>query len=137
MIKLLLDTNFLLDLLVPDRPGSESAAALAKAIDEGRFEAEVSAGSLKDVYYVGCKYADERIVRSMIEAFMDAYSVKAVDETVCRMAIRSHEPDFEDGIIRAIAETSGVDVIITRDADAFANSLVRSMSAKAFLAAVY
>ncbi len=46
MIRLLLDTNFLLDLLVPDRPGSESAAALAKAIDEGRFEAEVSAQNL-------------------------------------------------------------------------------------------
>ena len=136
MTKLLLDTNLLLDLLVPDRPESESAAVLAKAIDEGRFEAAVSAGSLKDAYYVGCKYADERIVRGMIEAFMDAYSVMAVDDAVCRMAIRSRESDFEDGIISAIAETSGVDVIITRDASAFASSLVKSMSARAFLAAV-
>lgn len=136
MIKLLLDTNFLLDLLVVDRPGSDEAAIVARMIDNGRFEAAVSAGSLKDVYYVGCKYADESVVRGMIEAFMDAYSALAVDDTVCRIALKSNEPDFEDGVIRAIAETAEVDVIVTRDTAAFAQSLVRSMPADVLLKAV-
>ncbi len=48
-------------------------------------------------------------------------------------ALRSNEPDFEDGIVRAVAEIEGMDFILTRDAKAFAGSRVRSMTCSQYL----
>ena len=45
----------------------------------------------------------------------------------------SLEPDFEDGLIRACAELNDVDVILTRDADAFRRSKVRAMTCAEYL----
>ena len=43
------------------------------------------------------------------------------------------EQDFEDGLIRACAELNDVDVILTRDADAFKRAKVRAMTCAEYL----
>lgn len=49
MIKALVDTNVLLDMMVEDRPDSEAAASLFNRALNGDAELAVCAGSLKDV----------------------------------------------------------------------------------------
>ena len=49
-------------------------------------------------------------------------------------AIDSSEPDFEDGLVRAMAEQMRADVIITRDAKACGDSSVPHLSAQEYLA---
>ena len=51
----------------------------------------------------------------------------------CDRSLKSNEPDFEDGLVRACAELNGADFIITRDEDAFVGSKVKSVTAKEFL----
>ena len=46
------------------------------------------------------------------------------------MSYRSDEPDFEDGLIRAVAEDNDADVIVTRDVETFLHSSVRLMDAE-------
>lgn len=53
-----------------------------------------------------------------------------------RKAYHSDEPDFEDGLIRAVAEENQVDVIVTRDAAAFHGSTIPAMDAARCLALV-
>ena len=51
----------------------------------------------------------------------------------CDLSIRSNEPDFEDGFIRACAELNDVDFILTRDADAYRRSKVRAVTCAEYL----
>lgn len=132
MIKVLLDTNILLDYMVPDRPGSDSAMVIIDAASYGFVELTVSAGSLKDAYYIARKHYSDELVRNYLEAFMDLMRVEPLDQSVCTAALKSDEPDFEDGIVRAIAELANVDWIVTRDADAFANARVKSIDPAVF-----
>lgn len=128
--RLLIDTNILLDAAMGERPGWTAATLL---VDELVYEdviGYVSALSLKDIYYVLSKYADERAARSFVLATMDLLTVADVDGTLCRLAALSDEPDFEDGIIRACAEDLSVDFIISRDEKAFARSPIRRLSAQ-------
>ena len=129
----MLDTNALLDLAVPSRPGSSEAVALLGRIDEGLDEGVVSATSLKDFYYVMQKYSSESSARGFVRLFMAILNVLPVDAGVCTCALDSGEPDFEDGIIRAIAENEKVDFIIARDEGAFAKSRVKAVPASVFL----
>lgn len=48
-------------------------------------------------------------------------------------AIDSDEPDYEDGLVRAVAELNNLDFIITRDRGAFERSTVRSLSAHRYI----
>lgn len=129
----LLDTNVLLDLIIEGRPGHEAALGIIDLVDAGRLRCCIAATSLKDVYYITRKYLPETMARSWLDFFMDTFEVLPVDETVCRTARASDEPDFEDGIIRACAEASFIDVILTRDADAFLASNVAKSSPSEYL----
>ena len=133
MYRILFDTNVLLDFAVPSRPGSAEAVALLGRIDEGLDEGVVSASSLKDFYYVMQKHSSESTARGFVRLFMAILNVLPVDAGICTCAIENDEPDFEDGIIRAIAENEKVDFVITRDESAFATSRVKAVSASLYL----
>lgn len=133
MSSVLLDINIVLDIMVSDRPGSDAAIKLIELAESGKTKMHISAGSLKDIYYVCCKYLDEELVRDWIRFFLNEFSIKEVDQSVCEIAIDSDEPDFEDGIIATIAEIAKMDFILTRDVAAFKKSEVRPISVETFL----
>ena len=128
--KVLIDTNILLDAVMSERPGWAYASMLLDEVAFGRLDAHVAATSLKDAYYVLGKYSDEATAREFVEAALEVFTVVGVDDSLCRMAARSNEPDFEDGIIRACAEREGVDFIISRDEKAFLRSPLKRLSAE-------
>ena len=132
MIRALLDTNVLIDFMVPDRPGSPCAARIVDAAGEGRFEAVVSAGSLKDAYYIVRKHFGDALVREYLAALMGLAEIAPLDRAACAAALASDEPDFEDGLVRAAAETARADLIVTRDAAAFAKSSARPVEPALF-----
>ena len=134
MHKLLLDTNFLLDIVEPGRPDEEAAVTLFKALVSGDLEGLVAASSLKDLYYLVRKWQGDQAARDWLRVFMRVFTVTELDIEACAVAVDSDEPDFEDGCIRAIAEREMVDCIITRDGKAFLRSRVKSFTAKDFLA---
>ncbi|WP_165046264.1 PIN domain-containing protein [Adlercreutzia sp. ZJ138] len=131
--KLLVDTNILLDAAMGERPGWAAATMLIDEITYEDVHGYVCAGSLKDVYYVLTKYADEKAAREFIVALMDLFEVVAIDYALCHIAATSDEPDFEDGLIRACAESVPVDFIISRDEKAFKRSPIKRLSAQDYL----
>lgn len=131
--KLLIDTNIFLDAAMSERAGWEYATLLMQEVAYSGIEAYVAASSLKDIYYILAKYSSEGHARSFIIAMMDLCELVAIDEVLCRKAACSDEPDFEDGVIRACAESVPVDFIISRDANAFQRSPIKRLSAQEYL----
>ena len=131
--RLLLDTNILLDFMDPARPESDAAVEVFRRCIGGTCEGFICATSLKDLYYVGRKHLGEQAARDFYRAFLAAFAVLGIDDTVCRMALDSNEPDIEDAIVRVLAEENDIDFILTRDAEAFRASSVCSLSAATFL----
>lgn len=134
MCRLMIDTNVLLDTLDSQRPESQAAREVIDRCNGWGEFGMACALSLKDVYYISKKARNETWARSAVRKLMGLVAVAPVDGEVCDEALRSNEPDFEDGIIRACAELNGADFIITRDKDAFANSKTRSVTATEYLA---
>lgn len=131
--RLLLDTNILFDLLDKARPQSEEAVKVVRRCNGGGDMGVVSSQSLKDVYYSLCKRTSESYARRQIGTLMDLLVIAPVSAEECEAAMRSDEPDFEDGLIRAVAELNDADVILTRDTEAFKGSRVPSMTCREYL----
>lgn len=133
MYRILLDTNILLDSVIPNRPQHDEALALLKWCNGSGDYGFAAATSFNDAYYVLCRAYDEVIAREALENLLGLVAVAPVSAEECDRSLRSNEPDFEDGLIRACAELNGADFIVTRDRDAFAGGKVRSATAKEFL----
>lgn len=132
----LIDTNALLDMALDHRPDSASARELLERSLSGEFRIAVSTGSLKDFYYVARRTLPEETRRGWIVFFLDVMLAVGADAEACRRALDSDEPDFEDGIVRVLAEGLGADAIISRDAGAFLTSTVVKLSPKEFLSSL-
>lgn len=133
MYRILLDTNILLDSIIPNRPQHDEALALLKWCNGSGDYGFAAATSFNDAYYVLCRAYSEAIAREALENLLILVAVAPVSAEECDRSLRSNEPDFEDGLIRACAELNGADFIVTRDRDAFAGGKVRSVTAKEFL----
>lgn len=134
MAKVLLDTNIILDYLSGSRPCHADAVDVLEGMFEtSDLEPTVSISSLKDAYCILCrKFKREDIVRDRLHGFLSIVGVEDLTMEIAERAFSSDEPDFEDGLIRATAESVGARAIITRDAAAFKGSPIPSMDARAF-----
>jgi predicted nucleic acid-binding protein len=123
-----LDTNVVLDYLDSARPEHAAAVQLLRALVETGARVCLPASALTDIYYLMRRASGESVARRAIGAISEALSILPVDADICRTALKSDEPGFEDGIVRACAEAAAVDWLITRDAAAFANSTVAKIT---------
>lgn len=129
MPRLLFDTNALIDLVVSSRPQHEPVKKLLKAIVQNGDMPIILAASLKDVYYICCRhYGDEATARTAIRKMQAAFETINLSTTLIDTALNSDEPDFEDGLIRAAAESSGCAYIVSRDVKAFRSSSCKRLS---------
>ncbi|MBR2836073.1 MAG: PIN domain-containing protein [Coriobacteriales bacterium] len=133
MYRLLFDTNAMLDVVMPGRPLHQETLEVLKLCNGAGDLGMTASLSLKDVYYVLERAYDKETAQKAIDYLMDLLVICPVSAEECHMSLQSNEPDFEDGLIRAVAELEGADFIITRDKKAFAKSKVKSVDAKGYL----
>lgn len=139
MVRLLFDTNILLDLCNVNRvPFHQDALdLLTRCVRRGDAEMLVCVASLNDVYYVLRRhYGSEEQARRYVGELMELFDVRPLLPRHARHSLASDEPDFEDGLIRAVAEDAGVDVIVSRDGAAFAGSSIPRKTARECLEAM-
>lgn len=131
--RLLLDTNILLDVMDKQRPQCEEAREVLTRCNGGGDIGLVSPSSLNDAYYILRRLRGEEMARRIIDQLIELVVIVPMSAEECLITVRSDEPDFEDGLIRACAELNEVDFILTRDAAAFKRSRVRSMTCREYL----
>ena len=136
MAEVVLDTNVLLDYLDASRPEHRAAVdVIYELLDDAELGPVVTAGCLKDVYYILCRrYRKEAVVRQRLDDFRQIVRILPLDAAVLDAAFASDEPDLEDALVRASAELVGARAIVTRDVAAYSRSSVPAMAPRAFLA---
>lgn len=133
-MRLLLDTNILIDYFGRREPYFEACCTLRIAEAFGDVELWASAKSFTDVFYVLKKYVSPAAIQQAFAKSRSFLKVASLtDEDVYRAASREWD-DFEDCLIAVTAENIAADRIITRDKAGFARSKVPAMTADEFVA---
>lgn len=116
-MKILLDTNVLLDALTMREPHFDSAKAVFLAVANEAVEGHITTNSMLDTYYVARKHMPEKAAREAIQNMLDLFSVVSVEHKDCEKALLMEMRDFEDAVLLCCAARSGVDTVVTRDAE--------------------
>lgn len=118
-MRVLLDTNVVLDVLLQRAPWLTEAQALWQANDDDRLTACLTATTLTDIFYVARRLTDLRRARQAVQLCLDAFAVVPVDRAILLRAQQLSGPDFEDNVQIASAEAAGLEAIVTRDRESY------------------
>ncbi|MDR1738096.1 MAG: PIN domain-containing protein [Candidatus Symbiothrix sp.] len=131
-MKILLDTNIILDVLLRRTPFYNAAVDIFRLIDEQKAEAYISATIATDIYYLLRK---EKIdAREVLKNLLKVIDIIGVDKDVVISALYSEWKDFEDAVQYHAAEFNDIDFIITRNVKDFHNAKsVKVLTPKDFL----
>lgn len=129
-MRILVDTNVVLDLLLDRKPWSDAATALFSEVESGAVEAYLCATTLTTLYYLTSKKVGALAARREIDMLMTLCSVAPVNKLVLEAALGAAFPDYEDGVIYAAARLAAVEAIITRDPKDFASAKLPILTAE-------
>ena len=133
-MRVMLDTNIVLDLLLDREPFSSDAVKIFSLIESGKLDAFVCATTITTIYYLVSKSVQKSKTDMIIEDLLQLFEIAAVDKDVLTSSLKNSGKDFEDSVIYTSARFSKVDVIVTRDKKGFSNSQVLILKPKEFLA---
>lgn len=127
-MKVLLDTNVVLDVLLKRAPWLDDAEEIWQAGSDGRLECHVGASALTDIYYISRRMVGPDSARDVVRECLDSLEILPVDKLTLEDAHSLAGSDFEDALQIASAVRNGVDAIVTRDSSGFGSSPVEVLS---------
>ena len=121
-MKILIDTNVILDLLLEREPFVESAIDLFEQIERGQFAGYIAATSITNIFYILRKTEGRDVALAAINRLLIGLQFCAVDRQTISTALSLELKDFEDSIQLACATLAHLDAIVTRDCRDFIGS---------------
>jgi predicted nucleic acid-binding protein len=112
-MRVLIDTNIILDFVLNRAPFADGAVALFQHIEKQTFSAAVSASAVTDIYYL---LQREKVdACAFLKEFLLGVDVLGVDKMVIMYALYSGWTDFEDAVQAQVAIENDIDVVVTRN----------------------
>ena len=118
-MKVFLDTNIVLDLLL-ERDGYAEAAMILQMQEEGKLSVCVSVLTMVNAAYVYRKTVGQRMAVVNLKYLSALMEVLPMDNAMLQQAIYAEGPDFEDFLQGFCAANAGCDFIITRNGKDYA-----------------
>jgi predicted nucleic acid-binding protein len=127
-IRVLVDTNVVLDALLAREPWASEAQPVYAARDDGRVELCLLASTVTDVYYIVRKQAGREKARESVATCLQVYTILAVSREVIERALARMGVDFEDDVQIAAADMEQVTYLMTRNVSDFAASPIPALT---------
>ena len=123
-MRVLVDTNVVLDVLLERRPFSEAAAQVFALVEESRIEGFLCATTLTTVDDLLGQALAPAKAREALQRLLNLFEIAPVNRPVLEQALRRGIADFEDAVLEQAGRLVAVDAITTRNVRDFGKSTV-------------
>jgi len=132
-MKILLDTNIVLDLLLEREPFCNEAKDIFTMIELDKINGFLCATTITTIYYLINRNVDKTKADEIIDKLLQLFNIADVNKNVLIKSLKNNGKDFEDSVIYTSAEYFNIDVIITRDKKGFKQSNIKVLKPNDFL----
>ena len=126
-MKVLIDTNVVLDFLCKREGFYEDAARIMKYCEVNKITGVISALTIPNIVYIMRKELDAQKTRDVIEKLQLVFTIADLKSDDIKKALSMNFKDFEDALQSACASRIKADYIITRNIRDFINSKVTAI----------
>ena len=123
-MKVLIDTNVILDVLYDRKPFSDDAAKVLKCCELKQIDGYVSALSIPNIVYVMRKELDGDKIRQLLDTITNIVTISDLKESDLVKAAGADFNDYEDAVQSMCASRVKADYIVTRNVKDFRNSRI-------------
>jgi predicted nucleic acid-binding protein len=136
-MRLLVDINVALDVILERDPWVTEGALLFSAVQEGRAEGYLASHTIPTIHYIVRENRRDRAVAdAAVGKLLRIFTVVAAENADLHQALALGFPDFEDAVQAACAVKVNADWIVTRNARDFRKSPIACEPPGAVLAAI-
>ena len=132
-MKVLFDTNIILDVLLDRKPFSEHASFLLSKVERSEINGILCATTVTTLHYLLSRHLDKEKAITGINSIMALFEVASVNRLVIENALKSKFTDFEDSVLHESARHAGAEYIITRNIKDFKQSKIPVFTPTEFL----
>ena len=133
-MRVLIDTNVILDVLLKRSPFYEAAIEVLKLSVREDIQEFVSASAITDIYYIAYKnMRDKAVVRELLKKLLLIVSVAGVSEEEIQKALELGWKDFEDSVQYSVALLNEMNGLITRNVKEYSSSEIQVWDPNQFL----
>jgi predicted nucleic acid-binding protein len=119
-MKILIDTNILLDYLLKREPHFYDAEMLFRLIQSGVFDASINTSSISDIAYILKKSGiDQDVIFRLFHDLQRVTTLIPTTKTTLNNVILNKPTDMEDGLLEHSALENHIEAIVTRDVHGF------------------
>lgn len=124
-LRILVDTNILLDYVLCREPYSQSARNIIFACKQKQVEGCIAAHSIPNMFFILRKAFSVEERRSLLQNLCELFEVEGIDKTKILEALADEDfSDFEDCLQMKCAVAFRADYIVTRNGDDFKGSRI-------------
>ncbi len=135
-MKLFLDTNVILDLIINRKPFFEDIAKIVTLYEERKCVLATSSVSFVNCNYILGQNIKKEKVLDNLKILRSFCSILEVSQSEIDISLNSNFNCFEDAVQHYCALKNNYDYIITRDSKDFKNSEIPALSPTEFLALI-
>jgi len=132
-VKVLLDTNVVLDLLLDRKPHSEAAADLSALAETGALVAYLCATTVTTIHYLVGRALDLGRAHNAVADLMAVFEIAPVNRAVLEAALEAGFHDYQDAVLACAARQVDAGALVTRNVRDFKRSPVTSYEPVEFL----
>lgn len=135
-MRVLFDTNVILDVLLDRQPHADTAEYLMSLADKGHVDGVVCATTVTTIHYLVAKVLGSKAAEPYLRELLEIFEVAPVDGPVLASALDRGFADFEDAVLHESAVAAGAEAIVTRNGSDFARATLPVFEPRELLAAV-
>jgi len=127
-MKILFDTNVILDVLLDREPFSDDAAILMSLAEQSEIIGLICATTVTTIHYLATKALGPQAASRHIQTLLALFVIAPVNRVVLENAAKSKFNDFEDAVLHESAIHAGAEYIVTRNIVDFEKSKLPTFS---------
>ena len=135
-MKILFDTNVVLDVLLAREPHVEVAAQLLSLVDRAEIQGVLCATTVTTIHYLATKVVGPNKAKRHIKDLLAMFDVAGVDGSVLDQALELGFSDYEDAVLHQAALAAGCTAIVTRNGKDFTEASLSIFDPPELLAAI-
>ncbi|MDR1703650.1 MAG: PIN domain-containing protein [Clostridiales bacterium] len=134
-MKVLIDTNVILDIILKREPYFKDAERLTVLVEKGHMIGYITAAAVTDIFYIASKkLQSKKDALEVMRKLFQTIRIAPVNEDNIHEALNLSWGDFEDAVEYSCGKSMFADYIITRDLEGFKMSSIKTLSPKDLLA---
>lgn len=114
-MKILFDTNVVLDVLLNREPFAADSIKLFNAVESKNITGFLCATTITTIEYLCTKHIGKNATRQTIVSLLQLFSIAEVNQKILINAVNSPFSDFEDAVLYQAGVYIGIEGIVTRN----------------------